>query len=189
MFLHPVSFPWGWKASEELKAKGTGRDSREKLVLSLGMLRVSVHVNPVVLIIHIITPSHSHPFNHSYAVHSPYPNAPPSSRAPGRTPSFTQLRFLCVPQCAHEPLVKLFHMPPKMPPPAFWSVQAAFRSVALASCEVRLCPVRPAYCPAEDCRKMKGQRSSLANIRKVECSEAWKVARSQQRPVKREACS
>jgi hypothetical protein len=52
----------------------------------------------------------------------------------------------------HEvpPFVKLFHILPNTPPVAFCSLHAAFLSAALASCDVRLYCVRPAYWPAED---------------------------------------
>jgi len=52
----------------------------------------------------------------------------------------------------HEvpPFVKLFHILPNTPPVAFCSLHAAFRSAALASWDVRLYCVRPAYWPADD---------------------------------------
>lgn len=52
-----------------------------------------------------------------------------------------QLRLHTLPLSSnipHDPFVKLFHIPPKIPPPAFCSDQAAFLSLALASWDDRL---------------------------------------------------
>ena len=71
-----------------------------------------------------------------------------TSTLPGIFP-LKPTRFVCP---LHEPpFVKLCHILPNTPPVAFCSLHAAFRSAALASCDVRLYWVRPAYWPAEDC--------------------------------------
>ena len=61
----------------------------------------------------------------------------------------------------YEPLVKLFHMPPSIPPPAgFWSAQLAFRSAMVWSWLLRLWPVRPANLSAPEAEDYKFYVSS-----------------------------